>query len=1309
MTNVQTGTGLEAFYKDRFNSDPHSLLDFFDADIAAAAADAFVNWSSISGLVRLNGERFKAYSKAKILTTDSRYDGKVMVWGELKKTDPKPATDARPALAAIEYPALTFSNNAASPSYWSGFTALLDLYQREKGIDTSDRDREFLAKQEAKRVEREARQAAEEAAHRIRQERIQGEFSAYENAWLTGERGEFEYEGTRKDRTTFIARGFVEVIGEEDGSAPYLQKKQIGAIASRFKMKRMRDSHGVFTAVPLLNIHGQFLGLQRLYDDKKLQGTGVKMDGAHCIFGDIETAEIRISVEGFATGASVYLAELEAGRDVAVVVAFNVDNLVKVLRIYDKFYPGWRFLNAADNDQWKDAGNAGLLAALEIHRDLQHVATVPTFESMSLDEVAKAKETGKGPTDWNDYHCRYGLKSTAKALHARDSMHRAEKDWFSYCLQRLAHSGGKDRVEKAAKMAVNAGLLLVPIKYSVDEVVSRVIESLHPSSPVALHAKMRSLAHWICRQKVNQAQQLRGFSVSTLAKPNVEYMKIEGVRAEHGGIELPAHMADLVESLEGVIIVRAPMGSGKTEKLIAPLMKKSTKAAYIAHRVSLLDDAAERLDRVVDENGRPVLDQYGEAKKAGIVQHYKQLFSRHIPFTSHMVCCVNSLTKPMFYNSDERSWFTTLETLCIDEASQVIRHATTGPVKDRVHVFDSLIDAVAASKRVLLCDADANDGVIEFCELARPGQVITVLDVVGATDHIRVDHGDDETVWQLAIDKIFAGRRVLVANDSAESAKKMATLIEDKVKQEEIAPVRMLLVHADSKADPDVEAFLCNPNEEALKYDVLIYSPAISSGVSMTTAHFEHHFGLFSGNTVGPSDAVQMLRRDRTARHYVVGIGHTSGQRETDPESLYRGLLVAEDLVCQFQETPEEFRLTRKKTAFDKIWLSTVTSENKARNSFANNLLLMLSGEGYQVQRLAIDPQTIDDLTDMSRKNRKFAGELVFAKRMDLIDSVDTPTEEAFLKLNRQEVRSEAESAQVDRYHIEHQFGVDEISADDVAFYDDRGIAKVVQLELLQADESQAKAYDMAQRKARVVITQHRFKTPAHSLLNQIFEILTLDRLSGVGEFSSLQCRQVLELLKRDQATLDLYNALKLGRHVASLNAKACATTVVKSILERLGLTTKKRKTNGQVLFGLNMDNWAFVMGYVQRRAAKNIHSLTTHEHESSHQPLLAPEELAATPATQLAPTVLGAANSDTSQVEGVSTVEKYPLDVAERVFAFASLCELPAGTPVVQLVGAIDPGVVRRMANPGGEFNTLKFMLGYAAKLLRPQARYTV
>lgn len=1318
MTNAPQKKGLGGFYQERFNADPYALVDYFYDQVSDAAAEAYVDWASICNAIHYNGDALKKYSKVKIKATETKYNGKVMAWGDIR------SARGTATLAAFDYPTLTFSNNAASSSTWSGLAALAELYEREGGKISDSRHEEWKQQQEQRRAEREARKLEAERLSREAAAIVHGERMAYERAWLTGERSEFQYQ---KKNSTKVFNDAVEVLGEEDGTAPYFVAKQISDIVSRFKMLRMCDRHGAFTAVPMHDIDGNFVGLQRLYPEGKFQGTGVNMNGAHCVFGNLETAKRRYSVEGFATGASVYLAEIEAGKgdDVAVVVTFNVDNLGKVLRAYAKRFPAWRFQNAADNDQWKTTGNAGLLAALEIHRDLKHPAIVPNFAAQpelfgcsaqqiaelrsqnrapvvgfSGEEMAAFKAASKGPTDWNDYHVAFGLKATAKALRARENVFHAEKDWFPYCLQRLGYSGSLHG-EKQALAAVAAGMMLSPIKYSYDQVVAAIFNALPSSIDGTARFKIRSRAHWLAKQKLQAARQLRGFSLAALAKPNVQHLSIEGVRAAHGGIELPGHMAALIESLEGIIIVRAPMGSGKTEKLIAPLMKASSKAAYIAHRISLLDDAAERLDREVDENGKPVLDMAGKPKRAGIVQHYKQLYGHQVAATSHMVCCVNSLTKPMFYNAEERSWFTTLETLCIDEASQVLRHTTTGPVEGRVKVMDALIDAVGAATRVLLCDADANDGLIEFCELARPGETITILEVGGTAEHIRVDHADDESVWQLAINQVQAGKRVLVANDSAESAKKMAALIEDMVKAGEIKPVRMLLVHADSKADQDVEAFLTNPNAEATKYDVLIYSPAISSGVSMTTAHFDSHFGLFSGNTVGPSDAVQMLRRDRTARHYIIGIGHTSAQRETDREAIWRGHMKADEVACEFEETSDEIILRRHKTAFDHLYLGAVTSENSARNNFANNLLLMLYAEGYNVQRLDIAGMGYDqdELTKASRSNRKAAGAMVFDKRMDLIDSVATPDEAQYLKLNRQEVRSEAESAELDRYHIEHQLGVDEITADDVAFYDDRGIAKVVALELLQADEEQARAYDKAQRKARVTLTLHRWKSPARALLGRVFEILGVDRLTGEGEFGSDQCRQVVEYLTSSQDQVELYNTLKLGRYIPSTSARLCATTVVKSIFERLGMALKKRKTNGGHLFAINPDNWQFVMAYVERRASKNVHSLTTHEHDAAHQPKLAPD------APEQAQAPQGAADSvrDSLQCDGVSDSEKYPLSTREKIFAVASRFAPPLGISLARLIGALTPEVAHSMAKPGAEQDRgLGFTLAYAAKLLR-------
>lgn len=1257
MTNAPRENGLAAFFKERFNADPYALVDYFDGDIAASADQVGIDWATIRNDIQLSGDKYRG----KIGTTQKRYKSKVMAWGQIKRADD------------FDYPHFTFNNNVSSigSSTWSGLGALADLYAREGGRQASEKHQRWLDRQADQRLEREAKRHAREQREREQYARIQAERLAFEKVWHCGGRESFEYE----NKAGKILQGFVELIGEEDGSAPYLQAKGISAIASRFKMQRMRDSHGVFCAVPLFNIAGGFVGVQRLYADKKLQGTGVKMDGVHCILGDLETADRRYAAEGFATGATVFLAELEAGNNVAVVITFNVDNLGKVLRLYKKHCPAWRFHNAADNDQWTAAGNAGLLAALEIHREHQHPGIVPNFEQLGEEALAGFKAARKGPTDWNDYAAHFGLEAAAKALRARDSVYRAEKDWFPYCLQRMGVAGLG--VKKHADKAIAAGMLLVPIKYSTPEVMRMVMASI-PTGVEINRFEIRRFALWLAKQKLQQAQNLRGFSPETLAKANVQHLRIEGVRAAHGGIELPAHLADLVDSLEGVVIVRAPMGAGKTERLIAPLMQAAPKAAYIAHRISLLDDAAARLN----------------------IQHYQQARAEFMADISHLACCVNSLTNAKFYNDGERSWFTTIDTLCIDEASQVISHTASGPVDGRVRVMDALLEAVAVARRVLLCDADANDRVVEFCEMARPGQTITILEIEGKAEHIRVDHSDDETVWQVALDWICAGKRVLVANDSAESAKKMAVLVEERIAAGEAKPVRMLLVHADSKSDPDVTAFLMNPNAEAVKYDVLIYSPAISSGVSMTTPHFEHHVGLFSGNSVGPSDAIQMLRRDRTARHYLVGIGHSTSQRQTDPAALYRGIHGLDELTFEYQEDADEVRFVRKKTAFDQIWLGSVTAENRARNDFANNLLLMLIADGYQVERANLDdPET----TKASRKNRAHAGELVFDKRMQLIESVDTPDEATFVRLNRQEVRSEAESAQVDRFHMEHQLGVEQFTPDDVAFYDDRGIAKVVALELLQAEEAQAKAYDDVQRKARVVLTQHRYKRATRAFLVQVFDTLGVDRFTGQGEFSAAQCREVLTMVTESQEALERYNAMKVGRYIASTSAKVCATSLVKSIIERFGVTVKKRKSSGANLFTIDADKWAFVMAYVLRRQAINVHSLTTHETETVYQPKLAEEA----PAAPLEPAqALACSERDTLHCDGTDTDEKYPLAVTEKLLALASRCYQPLGISLARLVGALAPEVVRGFMTGRDSDASVGRTLAFAEQLLRADRR---
>ncbi|WP_205936458.1 hypothetical protein, partial [Pseudomonas viridiflava] len=102
------------------------------------------------------------------------------------------------------------------------------LWKQEHGVKpNAAAESKRLEQQKARQAEREARRAADEEAEKVRAQRIYAERMAYEHTWLTGERSEFEYEGTRKDGGgSYIGKGFIEAIGDEDGTAPYLVKKQ---------------------------------------------------------------------------------------------------------------------------------------------------------------------------------------------------------------------------------------------------------------------------------------------------------------------------------------------------------------------------------------------------------------------------------------------------------------------------------------------------------------------------------------------------------------------------------------------------------------------------------------------------------------------------------------------------------------------------------------------------------------------------------------------------------------------------------------------------------------------------------------------------------------------------------------------------------------------------------------------------------------------------------------------------------------------------------------------------------------------------
>ncbi|MEL0625003.1 plasmid replication protein, CyRepA1 family [Marinomonas arenicola] len=1114
--------------------------------------------------------------------------GKVAVFGQIKST-----------ASGIDFPHINFTSkqNGGYTVTFDGYQALKELYEREKGFDwDKSKKTDWQKEQDAKRAERQRKIAVAEAAEAKQREQRQHEHNAYELAFKRETSA--TYPELKNGRLT---QSVVEFLGNEDGSFDYLSKKQISEVTMASRLKRMRDKNGEFVAIELTDIDGNFKGIQRLYNQFKRYTVAVndgQFDAAHCVIGNIEPTGKAFVVEGFATGASVWMA-----TETPVIVAMNADNLKKVIKQYRRVYPDLALTNAADNDCWKPlAGNKGLMTAIEIHKEHHVRATYPRWENMPQ-EVLDTK-----PTDWNDLHVLGGLKSVSNMIKSNDSRLKSASKYFDYCIQRLAYVGHNTATDEALK-AVGAGMMISPIVHSAKEVFQLVVDAI-PQGCAFDQYKIKSRIKWIAMGKLERAKGLRSFSNHELNKAHINYIKVQAVPGEHNNMIIPPAVLDLVNSVNGSVIVRAPMGFGKTERLIKPLMHQSQRGAYIAHRVSLIGDASQRLS----------------------IANYQDTLAYEVAYTDHIACCVNSIINPKFQNANGLSWFETVDTLCIDEASQVIRHTTGGPVENPVKVMDGLISAMRSSNRVVLCDADANDSLIHLCELARPGETIHIIEVDGNCNDIEVYHTDPDTAFfhavRMATDE-KAPQKILIANDSAKDGERLTVQM-----LEQNPNLNVLHVHKDSKSDAGVESFLNNPNAECIKYDVVIYSPAISSGVSITTKHFDQHVSIFHA-VVAPSDAVQMMRRDRTAKKYMVGIGINNTQRETDREAIYRGLLTADDMAsADFVETEEEISLRRRKTPFDEMFLESQATENLARNDFANNLILMMVGDGYRVNRLAGKTEE----KDKGKVMKMHAGEQVNNRRIKAVLSEQTPDEDTFNRISRSEMRSREEAVQIDRYHMEKQLCVDVIDEDVINFYDDQGIKKVQRLELLQSTDDQAKAYDHAQFKNKVTVTRHSYKRSTRAVLVSIFDALKINMQTGEGEFTSQDCREVMRQTLSSKESIELYNSLKIGSYVNPKSLPKDATTFVKNIMAKLGLYVSKRKSQGRSVLSISKSDWDLVNGFVKNRIEKGVHSLKIETHETVKPATQSCSEKQPEAATHKA------CETGTLPQGGVYTDVKYPL-----------------------------------------------------------------
>lgn len=373
---------------------------------------------------------------------------------------------------------------------------------------------------------------------------------------------------------------------------------------------------------------------------------------------------------------------------------------------------------------------------------------------------------------------------------------------------------------------------------------------------------------------------------------------------------------------EGLFYVKSPMGTGKTYNLRREMQgMRDEKVLLLGYRNSLLYQTCEDLG----------LKHIADVNAGRHNRHWEINYC-----TPHLALCVDSL-----FHIDPYAWQGC--TVILDEVESVIEHLLIGSTckSSRGALVKAFEDIIKGAKRVLMADAGLTNVAVDYLEAIRGEKATGIVNEAkpeprqvlwyGGTGLPEDPGGTYDDLIGKAVTEIGGGKRVVIATDSQAEAELLHRQLIDRGYKNGGR------IDSTTKNEPQIREILDNPSGRlaALKWNYLIYSPAIGAGVSIEGDLFDTVY--FAGKGVITSSAVmQMLGRVRASVPWHICVPDNSFLDSTNPhetaiEVMARWRWNAQaDLMLQgagsFREYMREFNI--EKPDFDREAREELWQEN---------------------------------------------------------------------------------------------------------------------------------------------------------------------------------------------------------------------------------------------------------------------------------------------------------------------------------------------------------------------------------------------
>lgn len=389
---------------------------------------------------------------------------------------------------------------------------------------------------------------------------------------------------------------------------------------------------------------------------------------------------------------------------------------------------------------------------------------------------------------------------------------------------------------------------------------------------------------------------------------------------------------------DGVTFVRSPKGTGKTEwleKVVEYCRERGLAVLLIGHRQLLLEALAARLG----------LTCYFYVE-AGKHKNNKPGYYYAISLDS-----MSKLMKPQIHQYD---------VILLDEAEQVFAHMTASDTLagKRKYSYMMLAHYIKCAKSVVVCDADLDAITLEAMIQTAPEDMKYRIFLneykPDAPDFLY--YKDESHLVSEMIEAVRAGGLQFVSTNSIRKAKVLKKVIEANVER----PLKIMLITSEETAHEDVRSFITNIKEEFPKYDVVIASPSLGTGIDVTFPNAErlidNVFGFFVTRVNTHFDIDQQLARVRHPKAIKVFVSPERYSFETDPQVIKSEMLMSRNLNDLLVGVSRDGTFVVDETYMN-IYAQVASIQRASKNRLRENLASLRKQNGWRVITIEKDKE----------------------------------------------------------------------------------------------------------------------------------------------------------------------------------------------------------------------------------------------------------------------------------------------------------------------------------------------------------------